>query len=552
MYNRTGLLDLVSSMRSGEKRKNNLILLAESAKQFEKNGYKGVFGFLRFIRNLQDRGIELSDGVYGKGSSSESINSVKIMSVHKSKGLEFPVVFLANTSKQSNFQDIRKNVVFHNDLGLGAMITDKKRRIRYTTLARTAIQSKLNSEMLSEELRVLYVALTRAKEKLIVTAALKDTERTKEKLAVFPEGAVAPQAALTLRSMIEWILVGVRNIEDEDLLIRYLVADTTESKPEAKFSDAPAEDNAFAYDNTPVAENTPIDDNAHTVNYIPIWDNTPIDGNTFAQDTNTGNVNFLANDITHEIKSGDIFANSDISDIEADKTLKTVFSYPYESAVDLPSKLTVTGLKTILDPDAEIAPWVRNTAGESTLYPSPSFISGKREMTAAERGILLHLIMQNIDYNKCSREHKKEYVVKELQRLSEKGLLTDDQINGLDTNKIAKLLSSALGGRMISAEVLKKEFKFSILRPAEDYFPGGGIDKILLQGVVDCYFEEDDEIVVVDFKTDRVTEKTVDKIARQYSQQLNAYADALHHITGKRIKEKIIYFFSIDRAYSLE
>jgi ATP-dependent helicase/nuclease subunit A len=485
MYNRSGLLDLVSCMRGGEKKRNNLVLLAESARHFEKNGYKGVFGFLRYIRNLQGRGIELADGAYGKSSSSENANSVKIMSIHKSKGLEFPVVILANASKQTNFQDIRKNVVFHTDLGLGAMITDKKRRIRYTTLARSAIQSKLNSEMMSEELRVLYVALTRAKEKMIVTAALKDAKRMKERLEEIPEGVVSSQTALALKSMIEWILVGVRGVEDEELLIRYLVADTNESKPYSTSSEAPIDVN------------------------IPIYDN------------------------------------------EADRTQKTVFSYPYEPAVDLPSKLTVTGLKTLLDPDAEIAPWARDSMKESSPFSSPLFIHGKREMTAVERGILLHFIMQHIDYKKCSLEHNKEYAAKGLQRLRNEGLLTEEQIKEVDINKITRLLSSTLGGRMISAEVLKKEFKFSILRPAEIYFPGGGTDKILLQGVVDCYFEEADEIVVVDFKTDRVTEKTVDKIAQQYSQQLNTYADALHHITGKYVKEKIIYFFAIDRAYTL-
>jgi ATP-dependent helicase/nuclease subunit A len=493
MYNRTGLLDLVSRMRGGEKRKNNLILLAESARQFERNGYKGVFGFLRFIGNLQDRGIELTDGADGKSSSLENFDSVKIMSIHKSKGLEFPVVILANTSKLNNFQDVRKNVVFHTDLGLGAMIKDQKRRIRYTTLARSAIQSKLSDEMLSEELRVLYVAMTRAREKLIVTASLRNTERTMEKLSVIPEGVVAPQAVLSLRSMIEWMLVGIRGIEDTELTINFLDA-----------------------------------------NSIALELNTEISG---AYDS--------------ELASGQE------TDNHAESNADLFFSYPYKNAVDLPSKLTVTGLKTLIDPEAETAPWVQalqesELKKESTVYPAPSFVSGNREMTAAERGILLHLIMQYIDYKMCSEERKEEHVVKELQRLNNAGVITDEQVGEVDISKIVKLLSSTLGGRMNSAEKLEREFKFSVLRPAEDFFANGGSDKILLQGVVDCYFEEDGEIVVVDFKTDRVTEKNVDKIAQQYSQQLNTYADALHHITGKHVKERIIYFFSIDCAYTLD
>jgi ATP-dependent helicase/nuclease subunit A len=523
MYNRTGLLDSVSRMQGGEKRKNNLILLAESARQFEKNGYKGVFGFLRFINNLQERGIELSAGTDNKGSSTESSNSVKIMSVHKSKGLEFPVVILANSSKLNNFQDIWKNVVFHTGLGLGAMLTDKKRRIRYTTLARTAIQSKLSDEMLSEELRVLYVAMTRAKDKLIITGALKNTEQTLDKLAAIPEGVVAPQAVLTLRSMIEWILVGIRGYESTDLSINFLDADAIESEA------------ASAAAATPIIKHSLVNES----DFISVNDNRSF-GNL--------GINPILNseyDLRFETDTN-TYTNAEIG-----------FFYPYRNAVDLPSKLTVTGLKTIHDPEAEQATWVQappksEVKKERLLYPAPSFILGKREMTAADRGILLHLVMQHIDYKKWSQEPNKESVEKELQRLKSIGLIADELGKEVDIDKLEKFLSSSLGGRMISAKKLEREFKFSILRPAENYFPGGGDDKILLQGVVDCYFEENDEIVVVDFKTDKVTEKTIEKIAKQYSQQLNTYADALHHITGKRVKERIIYFFAMDHVYTLK
>jgi ATP-dependent helicase/nuclease subunit A len=368
-------------------------------------------------------------------------------------------------------------------------------------LARTAIQSKLNAEMLSEELRVLYVAMTRAKEKLIITATLRSTERTKEKLSLIPEGIAAPQAVLALRSMIEWVLVGIRGIDDATLSVKYLDSSDIE----------------YSYDSKPADESN---------NYCD-----------------------LGRD-----------ASSDISDINIsaaiDEEKESNFSYIYKAAVDLPSKLTVTGLKTLLDPEAETAPWVQvppetEFKAMSALYPSPSFISGKREMTAAERGTLLHLIMQHIDYKSCSHEHGDKSIEKELQRLNNLGIITDEQVINVDKDKIAKFLSSTLGSRMTSAVKLDREFKFSILRSAGDYFPCGGTDKILLQGVVDCYFEEDSEIVLVDFKTDRVTEKTVDKIAHKYVPQLNAYADALHHITGKCVKERIIYFFSLNREYTL-
>jgi ATP-dependent helicase/nuclease subunit A len=378
------------------------------------------------------------------------------------------------------------------------MLTDKKRKVRYTTLARTAIQSKLSDEMLSEELRVLYVAMTRAREKLIITAALRNTERTMEKITLIPEGIVAPQTILSLRSMIEWILVGVRGIDENELSINYINTNAFEGNLES------------------------------------------------ASITGSRTVSLSVSKHTDEAISNvcSIYATGEDPD--------HIFTYPYKLAVDLPSKLTVTGLKTLLDPEAEIAPWVRNAGKEKSFYLSPSFITGENEMTAADRGILLHLVMQHIDYKMCSNEHDEECITKELQRLNNIGIITDKQADEVDVHKIMKFLSSSLGGRMISSRKLEKEFKFSILRPAEDYFPNSGTDKILLQGVIDCFFEEDGEIVVVDFKTDRVTEKTVTEAAHHYSRQLNAYADALHHITGKRVKERIIYFFSLDRAYSLE
>jgi ATP-dependent helicase/nuclease subunit A len=498
MYNRTGLLDLVSKMRGGEKRKSNLILLAESAKQFERNGYKGVFGFLRFIGNLRERGIELTDRVNDKSTSSENYNSVKIMSIHKSKGLEFPVVILANTSKFNNFRDIRKNVVFHNELGLGVMLTDSTQRVRYSTLARTAIQNKLNDEMLSEELRVLYVAMTRAREKLIITAALKNTERTQEQLKEIPAGIVAPQAVLALKSMIEWILVGIRGIEDVELSINYLDAGLIES----------------------------------------------IRNRASGEDEN-----IITLQLTEVTQESDLSADSSHEEIsETD----SCFSYPYKSSVDLPSKLTVTDLKALLDPEAELAPWVQEEKEKSAPVSSPLFISGKKELTAVDQGTLMHLVLQHIDYKKCSHEHDDNRVAKELQRLKNIGFLTTEQIDKINISKIKKLLSSTLGVRMTAAKIMEREFKFSILRPAEEFYPGGGTEKILLQGVVDCFFEEEGEIVVVDFKTDKVTEKTVDKTAQKYSRQINVYADVLQHITGKRVKERIIYFFSIDHAYSLD
>jgi len=485
VYNKTGLLGLVSSFKGGEVRRNNLIQLAEHARRFEKSGYKGLFGFLTFIRDVRDRREDLTWDSDQKISVDDTINAVRIMSIHKSKGLEFPVVFLANTSKRHNYRDINKGVVFHKDFGIGTMLVDKKRKIKYSTLPRAAVKSKLTEEMLSEELRVLYVAMTRAREKLIVTATLKDAESKKASISLLPTGKMASQAISSM-SMAEWILVGAREALDNEITIRTLPA--SQLKAESEEGELLKKKDVEMYQDSSITAKEPV-----------------------------------------------------VNDNANDKQPDLAFIYPYNCAPELPSKLTVTGLGKLSDPEAAKAAWI---AAPPIL--TPGFISDYKALTAAERGTLLHHIMQHLDYNKGSDESDMR---NELEHLHKSGVLTSEEVKEIDVSKIVYFFSSDLGKRIIKADSVKREFKFSILRPAENYFPGGGKDKVLLQGVVDCFFEENGELVVVDFKTDRVNEKTLNEKAQQYTPQLNAYADALHRITGKHVKERIIYFFSINSAY---
>jgi len=176
----------------------------------------------------------------------------------------------------------------------------------------------------------------------------------------------------------------------------------------------------------------------------------------------------------------------------------------------------------------------------------PPFITTETDMTAAERGVSLHLAMQCIDFQRCT---SLDGVESELDRIVKKGLMTERQANAVDAQKITRFFESDLGKRALRAESIRREFKFSLLCPAEQFYPGCGDDEILLQGVVDCFFEEDDELVVVDFKTDKVTSDSVDEKAKHYAPQLAAYSDALERITGKRVKDRIIYFFALDRNY---
>jgi len=536
VYNKTGLIGLVGAMRGGDRRRCNLILLAEAARKFEQNGYRGLFGFLTYVRGLQERGAEL---IHDGGAISDVVdsNAVRIMSIHKSKGLEFPVVFLAGTSKRLNNRDAQQSLVMHPQLGVGPMRIDRQRRIEYTTLARMAVQSRLTSEMMAEEMRILYVAMTRAREKLIITATYADAAKEIDKVSkIRGERAetahtslgisrIPPQALKEIKNMAGWIMAAISDGNSQFIIKNITAADIAES----------------------------------TSNESP----TSIPSSGFQILSSNNEVDILRKRFS--------------------------FIYPNAYAPDLPSKLTVTGLRGWhIDSEAAVlSSEIENgseahvgsefgiqkskseteagergklEAGNRDLesgdkmsansdphdnrysYRRPDFITKKTNLSASERGTALHLAMQHIDFEKCNSS---ESISAELKRLTHMGLLTEEQAAAVDTQKITRFFESEIGKRVLKAENVMREFKFSLLSPAEEYFPEGGDDKILLQGIIDCFFEENGELIVVDFKTDRVTADTLEERAALYAPQLEAYSNALERITTKRVKDRIIYFFEL-------
>jgi len=489
IYNKTELIGIISSMSSSEQRKENLVLLTEMAANLEQSGYKGIFGFLSFIRKLKSGNLARS-GPAAQAASSE--DAVAIMTIHKSKGLEFPVVFLANTSKRHNNLDSQKQLVFHKELGVGSMLINREKRIKYSTIQRTAIAAKLRAEMLSEELRVLYVAMTRACEKLIVTATYSDAQAKVKKLEQTIIDKPSPQFLSRLSSISDWLIAGIKG----------------------------------------------IDENLARVNFI--------DAETIMEQGS-------------KISGYEIVNNE--QKIDLSKPLSFDFKYPYEKSIELPSKLTVTGLKNLADKEAKTAPRIAAKKNEAASFTPPTFAVKHEKRTATEMGTLLHHVMQYIDYEKCSTEHEFD---KALQQLANLGIIEHEETDEIDKKRIVKLFNSELGRRLSSAKKLNREFKFSVLVPAEDYennlvidgkvYQEGGFaegDKILLQGVIDCFFEENGEIVLVDFKTDKVNANTIGKKVFEYTPQLNIYASALERITKKRVKERIIYFFAMEKAYDI-
>ena len=490
LYRATGLLGVVSAMDGGERRRQNLMLLMEVARQCEGSGYKGLFGFMTWVRRLREQG----KGPEGFTRAAE--NAVTVMSIHKSKGLEFPVVILAGLTKQFNTVDTRARLLIHPDLGPGPIRTDTERKIEYDTLARRAVAEKLRGELLSEELRVLYVAMTRAREKLIMVASYTDAARELTRMRNTPLPAPA-EVLLGAKSMADWILIpALRRPESEEIRLG--------------------------------APNVPCDTQG------PPW---------------------LVRYVTPERLSGEAAGAGESREgekaplpVSPELRERLEYVYPYLDRAQMPSKVTATELKgtyAAREAAEEAAELAGPEPPESVppLKPPvrPAFMEGRRGLTPAQKGTATHIVMQFADYSKCLTPAG---AAGEVERLRAFGTITDEQAAAVRPEIIADFFASQPGKLILGAEKLWRELKFSLLMDSADlpgFAPG---EKVLFQGVVDCCVEQDGALIVIDFKTDRVTDDTLPDRAAVYKGQLDAYALAMERVLGMPVRRRILCFLT--------
>ena len=494
IYDRTNLLGIFGAMEEGEARQGNLLALAELARQFEGSGHKGLFRFLTYLTRLRENGNTLTPPTPGRTGG-----GVRIMSIHKSKGLEFPVVLLCGLARRLNREDMSRPILFHPKLGVGPKGLDVERGIEYPTLARMAVARQLEREMMAEELRLLYVAMTRAKEKLILSVALTGGGKDLEKLAGDSGYPVDPQVLLACQSVGQWVLLHALCRPEAGALRR--AAGQEVAIPEAPLG--------------------------------PQWDIRFVDGTALTQ----------APPRRWMAPEREIEENEDWTDL----TGLLRWTYPHGAEVAIPSKLTATQLKgRALDEEAaEEAP----RPSRPLSFGRPRFAAEELGLTAAQRGTALHQVLQYIDFE---RSETVEGVRAEISRLVEQQYITPQQGEAVDPAPIAAFFQSDLGQDLLSSVSLRREFKFSILEPAHRYYPQAGEgEQVLFQGVVDCYYETLEGITVVDFKTDRVTKATLAHRAEHYRPQLEAYSRALEEITGKRVIRRVLWFFALGRSVDL-
>lgn len=461
LYEETDFYAFCGALYDGDEAQANLRLLFERAKQYESGGFEGLFNFIKYLERIEKKDTDLSSA----NQVGEAHNAVRIMTIHKSKGLEFPVVFITGGGKRFNKSSDESRVLLHKDLGIAMDYIDFENSYRVETPAKSVFKAVAVKEQVSEEIRKLYVATTRAKEKLFFVATVSGNTNSagKSKLTEHLEKwdsyiqdakvVIPPQDVLSASGFADW------------------VCPVAKSSKNWRFS---------------------------VIKYSDI-------GRGHNQE---------------ESKADS--ANKDAADI-----LRMLdFEYPYSEISDIPTKVSVSDLKA---------------SRETVIKPIPEFLKESRT-DGAFYGTSIHKVLQNL----VPAHHMDEkYVASAISSFVNSGIMTQKESELIAPGKILDFYRSSLGKRIIDSSRVCREQAFEVGIPVNSVYPhikNAGREEILLQGVIDCFFAEDDGIVLVDYKSDRYD--TLSQIHEKYDRQLELYEYALSKITKMPVKEKYIYLFS--------
>ena len=480
-----GYLEYVTALPTGSRRRANVEMLLTKASDFEKTSYFGLFHFIRYMGQLEKYDVDYG----GAEQLDENADVVRIMSIHKSKGLEFPITFVAGMSKRFNMQDVNQALILDMDLGLGTDYVDPDRRIRNKTLRRMALSGKLREESLAEEMRLLYVAMTRAREKLVMTGVVEGAAEKWERRRELGGGQLSYLDFMEAGSYLDFL--------------------------------------------------------------FPVLPESRVAVHIVEQEEHAAGM------ITEQLQ---LFSKKEALELagqqegaEAEMRLRQCLNavYPYAALADLYTKTTVSELKIAAMADRDEAACHIFEEKEAVPY-IPMFRREEASVSGAVRGNAYHRVMELLDFEaildyNASDKDVSEAVHTFIEEEIRSKRLTEEYAQAVQVRKIVKFLRSPLALRMWQAQrrgSLYREQPFVLGLAAKELnekFPEGEL--VLIQGIIDVYFEEDGEIVVADYKTDRV--ERGQELVGKYKTQLDYYARALEELTGKRVKEKIIYSFGL-------
>ena len=475
---------LVGAMPGGSIRQANLKLLYERGAEFEQGTLSGLFNFMGYIESLRGGG---KDMVAAKPFSDEA-DTVNVMTIHKSKGLEYPVVILFGMQKYFNETDESRPVIWNENIGIAMDYVDTIQRVRYLGLSKLLVKDRNISELRSEEMRLLYVALTRAKEKLILSCTSGQT-RNKWKEAVFDENKrVVPGFARRRTSMRDWVLSALLAHPEAGELREF--ADRIDIMPNSDM-------NFKIYTRVINLENEPEEEAKET--------------------ERTGTEKEAPTVLYPSVKE------------------RVEYEYPHRNLSLTPVKLSVSEIKRRQMPEEDFVPGI--------VKINNVVLTDNSEIGASEIGTITHYVIQHINF---AETETLEQIKAQMKKMVQSGLISSRQHDAVDAEKIFGFFKHSLGKRLVHAQRAEREFDFYMEIPAGEIIPeltdGDRDEKILLQGIADCFFYDGDGIVLIDYKTDRVSALKAPERAERYRIQIDCYTRGLESILKLPIKERYLYF----------
>jgi len=521
IYRQTGYYDFAGGLPGGLQRQANLRALYDRARQYESTSLRGLFRFLRFIERMKDSGGDLGTA----RALGEQEDVVRIMSIHKSKGLEFPVVFVAGMAKMFNQRDLNDAFLLHKELGFGPRFVDTTLRVSFPTLPSLAIKRRMKLELLAEEMRVLYVALTRAREKLYLLGTVKSLDKQLRAWGRHLTRAdwYLPDFELAkAKSYLDW--VGPALLRHPDAAAWRVRLGISESAADVRLLQDPSE-----------------------------WKLTVITPESLQLEQQTEAAAALPDE-------GRLAAIRTVQPVETagswgdwlDERLS--WTYTYAEAPKLFAKTTVSEMKRLSELNRIAAEGEQPTELLKTrpaIWRRPRFMEEKK-LTAAEKGTVVHAVMQNISLSEAPTEAS---IRQTLDDMLQKQTLTLQQSEIVDIAVILNFFQTAVGQRMVKAAQLQREVPFSYGLAADDVYADAehatSGETVLIQGVIDCLFEDEQGLVLLDYKTDAVKSSSDDELRARYETQIRQYTRAVEQIWKRPVSGKFLYFFDGARLLEL-
>jgi ATP-dependent helicase/nuclease subunit A len=475
-----GYYEYIGGIPGGSRRQANLRALVDKAVQFQSSQMKGLFSFINYIEAIKKRNVPMGQ-VKLLG---ENDDVVRIMTIHKSKGLEFPVVLAGGLGKRFNRDSDTYQVSLHKDIGLGIRFVDKENSCYKKTIVQTAIDQKKRRESLAEELRILYVAFTRAMDKLVLLGTVKDADAALE----------------------SYSLRGCEDFSNARSYLDFLIPAL--EKTGIVFRQSDRSDISFRKE---IAEQK-------------------------------------KDDIRRLIQGG-IGRFSGSEEIRNEINRRLGYEYGHGEALRLKSKFTVSELNRLAKEDGAGSRLRKPAAALDT----PKFIRGKSSFTGAEKGTILHKVMERLDFHTLSRTWESgegeasriETVRAVADDLVRREILTEEEADAVSYQKILGFFDSDIGRRACRSRRIYKEISFNIMKEMSG-------EKIIIQGTIDCYFEEEGKYILLDYKSnfigDPEDEHEIEQMALEYRPQLSLYREALERIRKIKVDETYLYLFSIGKA----